>query len=160
MKAVMAQLRRGEADNGAKFAAVKFVVSAAVDRCAGKEPAPNLRVEASDVELRVNAEEFTMVLTHLLRNAQDATPPDGVINVDLKTTNNDVEISIEDTGCGMSAQFIRERLFRPFDSTKGVQGMGIGAYQAREFARNLGGELRVSSEVGIGTKMTMVLPLP
>lgn len=59
----------------------------------------------------------------------------------------------------MSPQFIRERLFRPFDSTKGAQGMGIGAYQAREFARKLGGDLTVDSEVGRGTKMTMSMPV-
>ena len=158
MKAVMAQLKRGEAENTATLTEVKFVVSAAVDRCAGKKPAPHLCMDASGVELSVNAEEFTMVITHLVRNAQDATSPDGNIDVVLEANDNHVLISIEDTGCGMSAQFIRERLFRPFDSTKGVQGMGIGAYQAREYARKLGGDLQVVSEVGKGTKVTMLLP--
>ena len=160
MKGVMAQLKRGEVENTAKSTVVKFVVSTAVDRCAGKEPMPNLRMDAGDVELSVNAEEFTMVITHLLRNAQDATPPDGRIDVVLETIDNEILISIEDTGCGMSAKFIRDRLFRPFDSTKGVQGMGIGAYQAREFARKLGGDLKIVSEAGKGTSATMSLPLP
>jgi len=158
MKAVMAQLKRRETESGAKLVAVKFIVSAAVDRCAGKEPTPSLQMDGNSVELSVDVEEFTMVLAHLLRNAQDATSPDGMIKVALETIGNDIEISIEDTGCGMSSQFIRDRLFRPFDSTKGVQGMGIGAYQAREFVRKLGGELRVVSEVGTGTKVTMSVP--
>ena len=157
MKGVMAQLKRGEAESRAKSTDVNFLVAAAVDRCAGKKPVPNLQMDASGVELTVNAEEFTMVITHLLRNAQDATPPGGNIDVVLEANDNRLLIMIEDTGCGMSAQFVRDRLFRPFDSTKGVQGMGIGAYQAREFARKLGGELKVFSEVGKGTRVTMSL---
>ena len=159
MKNVMAQLRRGEAGSNAKPTEVRFAVSAAVDRCAGKRPVPTLQAGANDVQLSVNSEEFTMVLAHLIRNAQDATPPDGNIDVVLESNDNEFLISIEDTGCGMSIQFIRDRLFRPFDSTKGAQGMGIGAFQAREFARKLGGDLKIVSKVGKGTTVTMSLPL-
>ena len=59
----------------------------------------------------------------------------------------------------MTPEFIRDRLFRPFDSTKGAQGMGIGAYQAREFARKLGGDLSVQSSPGEGTTVSMTLPI-
>ena len=59
----------------------------------------------------------------------------------------------------MSAEFIRDRLFRPFDSTKGSQGMGIGAYQAREFARKIGGDLSVQSRLGEGTKVLITFPI-
>ena len=88
-----------------------------------------------------------MVLSHLIRNAQDATPASGSVTVKAEKL------------AGMSPKFIRDRLFRPFDSTKGVEGMGIGAYQAREFARNLGGDLRVESVPNIGTTVTMSIPL-
>ena len=127
MKNVMAQLKRGEADTKTKPTEVKFAISAAVDRCASKRPVPTLHTDANDVQLSVNREEFMMVLTHLIRNAQDATPAEGRIDVVLRSNEDDVLISIEDSGGGMSPQFIRERLFRPFDSTKGAQGMGIGA---------------------------------
>jgi signal transduction histidine kinase len=70
-----------------------------------------------------------------------------------------VAIDITDTGSGMTAEFVRERLFRPFDSTKGAEGMGIGAYQAREFARKLGGDLSVESTPGEGTTVSMSLPI-
>ena len=70
-----------------------------------------------------------------------------------------VAIEIEDTGSGMSAEFIRDRLFRPFDSTKGAQGMGIGAYQVRETLRAVGGEVVVNSSPGQGTTMTLKLPV-
>ena len=58
----------------------------------------------------------------------------------------------------MTPEFVRDHLFRPFDSTKGSQGMGIGAYHPREFARKMGGDVTVESEAGIGT--TFILSLP
>ena len=58
----------------------------------------------------------------------------------------------------MDPEFLRERLFRPFDSTKGSKGMGIGAYQVREYARELGGDVEVESTPGKGTTFTIVLP--
>jgi len=68
-------------------------------------------------------------------------------------------IEVRDTGCGMDGDFLRNRLFRPFDSTKGRSGMGIGAYEAREFVRELGGQLDVQSEPGVGTCFQIRLPL-
>ncbi len=54
--------------------------------------------------------------------------------------------------------FIRNRLFKPFDSTKGLTGMGIGAFESREFVRNLGGDIRVTSVPGEGSVFRIVLP--
>ena len=68
-------------------------------------------------------------------------------------------IEVVDTGCGMDAEFIRSRLFRPFDSTKGESGFGIGAYQAREFVRKCGGSVEVDSAPGLGTRFIIHLPL-
>ncbi len=62
-----------------------------------------------------------------------------------------------DNGSGMDEAFVRERLFKPFDSTKGTGGMGIGAYQIRETLRGIGGALDVHSEEGMGTTLTMSL---
>ncbi len=59
----------------------------------------------------------------------------------------------------MTPEFVRERLFRPFDSTKGSKGMGIGAYQAREYVRSLGGWLEVESRPGSGTTIRIVVPV-
>ena len=59
----------------------------------------------------------------------------------------------------MSEQFVRERLFRPFESTKNM-GMGIGTYESREYIRQLGGEIIVSSTEGVGTTFLVRLPLP
>jgi signal transduction histidine kinase len=68
-----------------------------------------------------------------------------------------VLIDIIDEGPGMSADFIRDRLFRPFATTK-TGGHGIGAYQARELLRAAGGDLLVLSRPGAGTTMRLLLP--
>jgi len=68
-------------------------------------------------------------------------------------------IEVSDNGCGMDEQFVRERLFRPFDTTKGSKGMGIGAYQTREFVRASGGDVQVHSQPGTGTRFIIRLPL-
>ena len=66
-------------------------------------------------------------------------------------------IEVLDSGTGMSPEFVRNRLFRPFDSTKSG-GFGIGAYEARALAQSLGGHLHVDSRLGKGTRMTLLLP--
>ena len=66
------------------------------------------------------------------------------------------QVDIRDNGSGMDETFIRERLFRPFDTTKGARGMGIGAYQAREYLRSVAGEVRVTSRPGAGTTFSLV----
>jgi hypothetical protein len=66
---------------------------------------------------------------------------------------------VTDTGAGMTREFILERLFKPFDTTKGSKGMGIGAYQVREYVQSLGGRVEVRSEPGKGTRMSLRFPL-
>jgi signal transduction histidine kinase len=66
-------------------------------------------------------------------------------------------IEVIDDGPGMSAEFIRNDLFRPFRSTKG-KGFGIGAFQCRAYARELGGRLDVESVPGAGTTIRVILP--
>jgi signal transduction histidine kinase len=65
---------------------------------------------------------------------------------------------VADTGSGMSEEFMRERLFKPFDSTKSA-GMGIGAFESREYIHQLGGTLQVRSAPEQGTTFTVSLPL-
>lgn len=93
-----------------------------------------------------------------IRNAQDATETDGSIKIVARLEDGLISVSISDTGEGMSPEFIHERLFRPFDSIKGSESMGIGAYQARDYVRTLGGQMEVSSEIGVGTTFLVRLP--
>lgn len=159
MKRVMEQLKHGDAGHVAKATEIKFLVSTAVDRCSASEPVPTLDLNDVNASFKVDAEQFTMVLTHLIRNAQEATPATGSVSVSLQKEGDQVTVRVADTGTGMTPEFVRDRLFRPFDSTKGVQGMGIGAYQVREFVRKLGGALEVQSVVGEGTRVSMIVPV-
>jgi signal transduction histidine kinase len=76
----------------------------------------------------------------------------------MSRRDHEIVITVSDTGAGMDAVFIRDRLFRPFDSTKGDAGMGIGAFQARHIVRLAGGELEVTSQPGAGTTFAVRLP--
>jgi signal transduction histidine kinase len=98
------------------------------------------------------------VLGHLVTNAQDATPADGRITVEAVLQDGALVLAVEDNGSGMDEAFLRERFFKPFDSTKGSKGMGIGAYQARQFVEAAGGEVRVRSAPGEGTRFEMRFP--
>src|SRR6185369_6437743 len=96
-------------------------------------------------------------LEHAIRNAQDATRDTGTVRLRIESRDRRVALHVCDDGVGMSPEFVRERLFRPFDTTKGAAGMGIGAYQAREYARELGGNVEVQSAPGSGTRFTIIL---
>src|SRR5262249_16121466 len=68
-------------------------------------------------------------------------------------------IEVADTGQGMTPEFVRERLFRPFQSTKPA-GMGIGAYESHRYVAELGGRIMEESAPGSGTRIRSLLPGP
>ena len=128
--------------------------------CADRNPAPMLAApKFEDLVVEMDRDRLNMVVTHLVRNAQDATEADGRVEVLVTREDDFARIDVSDTGCGMDSEFIRDRLFKPFDSTKGAQGMGIGAYQIRETVISAGGSIEVRSEPGVGTTMTIRLPV-
>jgi putative PEP-CTERM system histidine kinase len=130
-----------------------------VARCSERSPKPRFKA-SGELHVAADSERLTSIVEHLIRNAQDASSEDGTIDVEVKADDGRyVLLSVADTGSGMTQEFIRERLFRPFDSTKGSKGMGIGAYQVREYVRSLGGQLEVQSSPGIGTRFYIRLPL-
>jgi putative PEP-CTERM system histidine kinase len=138
---------------------IREVLGTAVDRSRQAKPVPQLEVGESPVYAKADPEQLTTVIEHLIRNAQQAISGAGSVRVGLSAEDGVARINIVDTGSGMSPEFIRERLFRPFDSTKGSESMGIGAYQAREYIRSVGGQVEVNSEVGSGTTFSLQLPL-
>ncbi len=107
-------------------------------------------------------DELATVIEHILQNAIDATAyigEDADVSIDIMESGNFAIVNIEDNGEGMSREFIRDRLFSPFDTTKGDSGMGVGVYQAREYISKIGGQIEVNSEVGEGTVFKLYLPL-
>jgi putative PEP-CTERM system histidine kinase len=105
------------------------------------------------------ADQHTLeqLLIHLVQNAIDATASDTPVTIRLGQDDQHVRIAVEDHGVGMSPEFIRTQLFRPFSSTKDG-GFGIGAFQARQLATAMGGTLTVDSREGEGTIFTLTLP--
>jgi putative PEP-CTERM system histidine kinase len=102
---------------------------------------------------------FDAVLTHLLDNAIEASPPQTPVRLRLKRSPGRIALDIVDRGHGMTAEFIRDHLFRPLYTSK-PHGSGIGAYQARALLREVGGDLLVESLPGQGTTMHLLLPEP
>jgi putative PEP-CTERM system histidine kinase len=129
----------------------------AVARCSERSPIPAL-VPSPSAIIRADPERLTSIIEHLIRNAQDASTGAASISLRITCDQNTAWLVVTDAGRGMTQEFIRERLFRPFDSTKGSKGMGIGAYQVREYVRLLGGQVEVQSSPGIGTTFSIRLP--
>lgn len=153
------QLRQGSTAELNQRVLLERVIDRAVTSLAAEQPAPVVSFVDEDMWVDADFERLVAVFGHLLRNAQEATPAHGQITVALERHNTEAWVVVSDSGSGMDEMFIRERLFRPFDSTKGTRGMGIGVYQAREYVRALRGELVVQSTLGEGTRVTVRLPL-
>ena len=96
-------------------------------------------------------------LTHLVQNAIDASDPDVPVVLRAVESGGDVAIEVIDRGAGMTAEFVRTRLFQPFASTK-EQGFGVGAFEAKSLIAAMGGRLEVDSRPGDGTRFTLFLP--
>jgi len=117
-----------------------------------------IRVEGGGgASAMAHPERFERVIGHLVQNALDASKGDGIVSLSIHPGEDEVGIEVCDEGVGMSQQFIRERLFKPFQTTKDA-GMGIGAYEAHQYVSELGGRIDVESEPGRGTRMTVWLP--
>ncbi len=96
-------------------------------------------------------------LSHLVQNAIDASPPDQPVTIALVRRGAETGIEVADRGPGMTADFVRGSLFRPFASTK-AGGFGVGAYEARAIVTAMGGRIGIVTAPGEGTRMTIWLP--
>lgn len=114
--------------------------------------------EAGRIEVSAHPERLERIIGHVVQNALDATPADGKVELKLERVGHEtVRLVVEDSGCGMSPDFIRERLSRPFETTK-ASGMGIGVFETRQYIEELGGSLHYDSQIGRGTIVTIELP--
>ncbi len=159
MRRLMEQLSKSSMPSKKEAVDLGATLEDAAERVRLRTPRPQIRIAERELAVEADTDSLTTIFEHLIRNAQDATPEDGEITVTAGRDGTQAIVTIADTGSGMSPEFIRERLFRPFDSTKGSESMGIGAYQAREYVRGLGGRLDVESAPGGGTTFTMRLPI-
>ncbi|MEQ8662600.1 MAG: ATP-binding protein, partial [Gammaproteobacteria bacterium] len=161
MNGMLASLRQMQAEVEADdIVELGALAAEVVKRKVHTEPAPRLGAMAGDgATVRASRERLLAVIEHLVQNAVEATPPHGEVTLELVRQGQEARLRIADTGCGMDRDFINTRLFKPFDTTKGKAGMGIGAYESRHVVSSMGGELLVESEPGVGSCFTIVLPL-
>lgn len=158
MRQLMLQLREGATPPGKAFgvnlgAIVKRVQAVATER--GR----TLEIQSIEsVDARGHEERLERIIGHVVQNAFDATDPSGHVSLKLERAAGQARIVITDTGQGMTQEFIRDKLFKPFQTTKQA-GMGIGAYESYQYVQELGGKIDVQSEIHHGTTVTLLLPL-
>ncbi|MCW5626055.1 MAG: PEP-CTERM system histidine kinase PrsK, partial [Burkholderiales bacterium] len=111
-----------------------------------------------DLRVLAHEERLERVLGHLIQNGFESMDGAGTIRVRVRESAGRTTIEVEDQGKGMTPEFIRDGLFKPFVSTKAT-GMGIGAYESREYVTELGGGMDVDSTPDQGTTMRLWLPL-
>jgi putative PEP-CTERM system histidine kinase len=158
MRQLMMQLREGATPPGS---ACGVNLPDIMQRIQNEKKAQGRRIEVriqDRLATRGHGDRLERVIGHLVQNSLDATSPAGRVWIALERRGDRAALEVGDTGEGMSPEFIRERLFKPFQSTKKT-GMGIGAYESSQYIRELGGEMRVDSEPAKGTRITLILPL-
>lgn len=109
------------------------------------------------VMVTADAEALEQALIHLVQNAVDASAPDDPVVLDITSEGLFGRIDVIDCGHGMSPEFVRTGLFKPFVSSK-PSGFGIGAFEAREMIRAMGGRVMVESREDVGTRFSIILP--
>lgn len=158
MRRMMLQLREGATPpEGARGVELTPIATRLQQAAAAAGRQLELQVEAA-LTTRGHEERLERVLGHLVQNALDATPPGGRVWLKVDRRSGQVLVQVGDTGQGMSEDFVRNRLFKPFNSTKRA-GMGIGSYESAQYIRELGGSVDVDSAPGQGTVVTVLLPL-
>ncbi|MCU7844958.1 MAG: PEP-CTERM system histidine kinase PrsK [Candidatus Thiodiazotropha sp. (ex Monitilora ramsayi)] len=161
MSKLLAQLRSGRFEIGnSKEFYIEEAVAQAVNELYHYKPKPNLKIKSNYMQIVADKDRFTAIMVHLIKNSQEAAQSDdGRIDVCVEEIDGHAVIEIEDNGVGMDDDFIENRLFRPFETTKGNAGMGIGVYETREYIKSLNGSMSVNSQLHKGTTFTIKVPL-
>ena len=100
--------------------------------------------------------QIAMVIRNIVRNARDAMPDGGSLNVRVEDQDGNLEVIVEDTGCGISAEDL-SRIMDPFFSTK-ARGMGLGLSIIQAILKKNGGQIEVESQIGKGSRFRFSLP--
>jgi len=161
LNALLARLSRYGTGNVQQLAPVDAaaLAQALAARWAQATTGPRLVVgQAEPCTVIANRETLDQVLTHVVQNAIDASQPHATVMIHVRSEGLHGCIEVTDLGSGMSAEFVRNGLFKPFVSTK-PGGFGIGAFEARELVRAMNGRLDVESREGLGSRFSVRLPL-
>ncbi|MFU7528964.1 XrtA/PEP-CTERM system histidine kinase PrsK [Qipengyuania sp. ASV99] len=159
LNALLARLSRYGAGQTQQVREVDLsAIAAAIEaRFKGGHP---VRVTRFDpVKVLADTESLEQALIHLVQNAIDASGPEDAVYLSVSAEGLVGHIEIVDSGTGMSPEFVRSGLFKPFVSSK-QGGFGIGAFEARELIKAMGGRISVETREGIGTRFSVTLPVP
>lgn len=158
LNALMARLGRYGSQGAEKLEPV--VLSDCVAAIAARYDAihPVTMVQATPCTVNAHRESLEQALVHLVQNAIDASPAQMPVFLRVGPDGLNGVIEVVDSGTGMSPEFVRTKLFKPFVSSRS-DGFGIGAFEARELVRAMGGRLDVESREGLGTRFIVSLPL-
>lgn len=159
IKRLLDQLRNKRIQTGKKTAIdLGVLIREVMEKKRDQRPCPILDSLCEGCFVVAERDRLMNVLTHIIDNAQQASEDSGFVRITVGQEDSMHVIRIMDNGHGMDEDFIRNRLFRPFDTTKGNAGMGIGMYESREFIRQLGGDIHVESKPGKGTLISLRVP--
>ena len=158
MTNLMEQMKSGMRGNGSQRIDLGSLLEEITAAHAARKPVPVLKPAPKNLFVYADREQLATVFGHILQNAQDATASDGHVIIDMVPASDQVVVEVKDSGTGMDQDFIKQRLFHPFDSTKGLTGMGIGVYESREYIRSLNGDISVKSAPGEGSVFRITLP--
>lgn len=134
------------------------VVETALNLYSNQNSQPSLQLGEHLPDIGCDEDKLAMAIGHIVKNAQDASAG-GPVVLQADTHNNFARLRIQDSGPGMSADFIENKLFKPFESTKDSGGMGIGVYLTKTYIEQLGGMIQVESQPGNGTLFSLFLPI-
>ena len=134
------------------------LAEAALQECAGMTDVKLVKNLGAVPPLAVDREQLHKVIVNLLVNAKEASPAGAEIKLSTEQRNGCGVLSVTDHGCGMSAEFLRQRLFKPFQTTK-KKGIGIGMFQSKIIVEAHGGRIEVDSTEGAGTTFRVLLPV-
>jgi putative PEP-CTERM system histidine kinase len=121
----------------------------------------NIKLTLNDnesIKTKFDKEEITKVIVNLLINSLEASEGQTEIQVVVGRETDGAFIKVSDNGCGMSSEFIENKLFKPFYTTK-KKGLGIGLYQCKTIIEEHAGRISVNSEEGKGTDFVIYLPI-
>ena len=158
MRQLMLQLREGAKPHGVSSG---VDLEAIAQRLAKAATAKGRRLDlalSGAVSTRGHDERIERVIGHVVQNAFDATPNEKRVSLRLDRQGSQALVQVVDEGCGMSEEFIQNRLFKAFQTTK-PNGMGIGAFESYQYLQELGGKITVESKLNEGTTVTILLPL-
>jgi len=158
MHDLLARLSNGSRRDAEPSRPVSVEAAAAAIAEAKRRVHPVIAEGDSDLVAIADPGRLEQALSHLVQNAIDASRDGTPVLVRFGRRGGEAAIEVEDRGSGMSAEFVRTRLFQPFASTK-ESGFGVGAFEARSLVAAMGGRIEVESREGEGSRFTVFLPL-